>query len=84
MTNIFAFCNNLYINTLTFGVVLHHLLPGGDTHSPHSVFLRLLAPVASELPIDSALKKNKGSYLELFTIMLFYLSDKAGNSGRIV
>ena len=53
-------------------------------HSPLSTFLRLLAPVASDLPIGDVLKNHKGSYLELFTIMLFYLLDKDGNSSKIV
>ena len=38
----------------------------------------------SDLPIGDVIQKHKGSYLELFTIMIFYLSDKDGNSRRIV
>ena len=35
------------------------------------MFLRLLAPVASDLPNGDVFKNHIGSYLELFTTMLF-------------
>ena len=50
-----------------------------------STFLRLLAPVASDLPIGDVFKRpRKGSYLDLCTIIVFFLADKEGNSRRIV
>ena len=47
----------LYINTLTLGAIWQHLLQGADIHSPLSTFLRLLAPVASDLPTGEVFKK---------------------------
>ena len=54
------------------------------THSPLSTFLRLHEPVTSDLPVGDVLKNHKGSYLELFTKMLFFLVDKDGNSSRFM
>ena len=54
-----------------------------DTHSPLSTVLRLHAPKAIIYQLAMALKKHQGSYLELFTVMLFYMCDNDGNSSRI-
>ena len=50
-----------------------------DTHAPLSKLLRLLAPMASDLRIGDVLNNNKGSHLDLFTVMLFFLADKDRN-----
>ena len=65
-------------NMLILGVVWQCLLPGADVHSPLSMFFRLLAPVASYLPIGDVFRKPPR---QLFTITLFYLSDNDGNGG---
>lgn len=45
-------------------------LPGADIHSHLPTFIRLLTPMPYDLPNGDALK-HKGSYLDLFNIMLF-------------
>ena len=47
------------------------------------MFLHLFGPVASALAAGDIFKKHNLSHLELFTNMLFYLSDKDRNSERI-
>ena len=56
-----------YIYMLTFGSVWLYLLPGTEAHSSLSVFLRLLGPLTSDLPIGDVLTHQKDSYLKLFT-----------------
>ena len=53
----------LYINTLTLGEVWQYLLSGADIDSPLSKFLRLLGPMASDLPIGDVLKNAKAVIL---------------------
>ena len=57
-----------------------YFLPGDYLHSPLSKFNRLLAPVASDLPIGEVFNKT----MVLIYYYAFYLSDKVGNSDRIM
>ena len=50
------FVYNLYINTLTLGAVWQCLLPCADVYSPLSMLIRLLGPVASDLPVGDYIK----------------------------
>ena len=70
-----AVCN-LYINTLIVVAVWQHLLPGADTHAPLSMFIRLLVPMASDLPIGDVLNKHIGSYINLFTSFSSWRTQK--------
>ena len=60
----------LDINTLTLGrsCSISSQAPP-PTHAPVSTYLRLLAPMASDLPIGDVLKTT--SYLDLFTIIFY-------------
>ena len=53
LLNQFSSWSDLYNNTLTLEAVWLYLFPGAEIHSPLSMFLRLLAPVASDLPIGN-------------------------------
>ena len=49
----------LYINTLIIGAVWQYILPGADVHSPLSILLLLLVPVASDRPTGGVFKNRE-------------------------